>query len=283
MEKYYMEWAEVWQRASAIKNSHRGFAYGIPRGGAIVAGIMGNAIDCWEKADYIVDDIYDSGKTAERYSKMTGKEIAFLVDKRKKEDADLGWVVFPWEKRDETSDVEDTVIRQLEFIGEDPTREGLLETPKRVLKALRELTGGYAQDPCSILNKTFNVACDEMVIVKDIEYWSLCEHHMLPFHGTATVAYIPSGSVVGLSKIPRVVEAYARRLQVQERLTNQIANAVDEALDPLGVAVVVTGSHLCCAMRGAKKAVTMKTSALRGLLKEDGDARAEFLKLAGSD
>lgn len=178
---------------------------------------------------------------------------------------------------------EEAVKTLLDYIGEDSAREGLLETPKRVAKALKELTIGYSQDPHAILNKTFDVACDEMVIVKGIEYWSLCEHHMLPFHGTATVAYIPNGRVVGLSKIPRVVEAYARRLQVQERLTNQIATAVNEVLEPKGVAVVLTGSHLCCAMRGAKKAVTMKTSALRGAFKEHQEVRAEFLSLAHAE
>ncbi len=178
---------------------------------------------------------------------------------------------------------EEAVKILLEYIGEDPNREGLLETPKRVAKAMKELTVGYRQDPRAILDKTFNIACDEMVIVKGIEYWSLCEHHMLPFHGTATVAYIPNGNVVGLSKIPRVVEAYARRLQVQERLTNQIASVIDEVLEPKGVAVVLTGSHLCCAMRGAKKAVTMKTSALRGIFKEQMEVRAEFLSLAGGE
>ena len=175
---------------------------------------------------------------------------------------------------------EEAVKTLLKMIGEDPAREGLLETPKRFVKALRELTEGYGQDPHSILDKTFNVACDEMVIVKGIEYWSLCEHHVLPFHGTATVAYIPDGSVVGLSKIPRVVEAYARRLQVQERLTNQIASVIDEVLKPKGVAVLLEGAHLCCAMRGAKKAVTMKTSALRGVFLERQEVRAEFLSLA---
>ena len=175
---------------------------------------------------------------------------------------------------------EEAVKTLLKMIGEDPDREGLLETPKRFVKALGELTEGYKKDPHAILNKTFNVACDEMVIVKGIEYWSLCEHHVLPFHGTATVAYIPDGSVVGLSKIPRVVEAYARRLQVQERLTNQIASVIDEVLKPKGVAVLLEGAHLCCAMRGAKKAVTMKTSALRGVFLEQQEVRAEFLSLA---
>jgi GTP cyclohydrolase I len=177
-----------------------------------------------------------------------------------------------------SNDLEQTVLRQLEFIGEDIHREGLLETPKRVIKALRELTKGYQQDPRTILNKTFNVKSDQMIIVQDIEYWSMCEHHMLPFTGKAHVAYLPQDRVVGLSKIPRAVHALARRLQVQERLTHQIADAIEQALDPLGVGVIVTGQHLCCAMRGAKAPVVMKTSALRRTFLDQA-VRGEFLSL----
>jgi len=209
---------------------------------------------------------------------MTGKACLHLVDKRKPEDAALGWVVFPWEHEDPSKDISDTVTRQLQFIGEDVSREGLHETPKRVIKALGELTSGYSQDPAKILGKTFDVKSDQMVIVQDIGYWSLCEHHMLPFHGKAHVAYLPKERVVGLSKIPRAVNALARRLQVQERLTHQIADAIIEALDPQGAAVVMTGQHLCCAMRGAKAPVTMKTSALRGRFHEI-EMRSEFLSL----
>ncbi len=168
----------------------------------------------------------------------------------------------------------------LSYIGEDVSREGILETPARVVKAYTELTEGYHAIPSEILAKTFDVKADEMVMVKDIHYWSLCEHHMLPFHGHATVAYLPRERVVGLSKIPRVVEAFSRRLQVQERLTNQIAETINKELDPLGVAVLMEGHHLCCSMRGAKKPVTMKTSKLIGKFKTEQEVRNEFLMLA---
>src|SRR5207342_2018994 len=141
----------------------------------------------------------------------------------------------------------------LEQIGEDPTRDGLLKTPERVDRAFRYLTSGYRQDPEQILNGAlFNVAYDEMVIVKDIEVFSLCEHHLLPFFGKCHVAYIPDGKVIGLSKIPRLVEAFSRRLQVQERLTSQIAETILQKIKPMGVAVVMEARHLCMEMRGAQ-------------------------------
>src|SRR5687768_6658919 len=147
------------------------------------------------------------------------------------------------------------VIRQLlEELGEDPTREGLARTPLRVEKALKFLTSGYTADIDQVLNDAlFTVDYSEMVIVKDIDFYSLCEHHLLPFFGKCHVAYLPSNKVIGLSKIPRIVDAFSRRLQVQERLTNEIAGTIQEAIDPLGVAVVMEGTHLCMAMRGVEK------------------------------
>jgi GTP cyclohydrolase IA len=278
-DRYFMTWQEVAIRIGRLQELSNGEpVYGIPRGGQIVAGLMGTPAHMPAAASWLVDDIWDSGATSKRWEKETGLHCLHLVDKRVKEDAALGWVVFPWEVQDTTKDIEDTVTRQLEFMGEDPTREGLLETPKRVIKALAELTSGYQESPVDILSKTFNVDCDQMVIVQDIEYWSLCEHHMLPFQGKAHVAYLPDSRVVGLSKIPRAVHALARRLQVQERLTEQIADVMVAALAPQGVGVVLTGQHLCCAMRGAKAPVIMKTSALRGRFYE-ADMRAEFLSL----
>ena len=279
-----MGWQEVTWRVQELmeriqKGDYTSGVYGIPRGGSIVSGLLPwMPADAPEMAGVIVDDIYDSGATAKRWEEATGKKVLCLVDKRDKRDEDLGWVVFPWEEKDETSDAEDTVIRQLEFIGEDPTREGLRETPKRVLKAMKEMTSGYQANPQEILSKTFSDVCDEMVVVDRIGYWSLCEHHMLPFYGTATVAYLPKDRVVGLSKIPRLVEALSRRLQVQERLTEQIAKTIQQILEPRGVGVLVEGNHLCCAMRGAKTPVSMKTSCLLGEFREP-EVRAEFLAL----
>ena len=179
--------------------------------------------------------------------------------------------------------VADSVTAILKAVGEDPDREGLLRTPTRVARAYDELLVGYKMDPATILNNAlFDVTYSEMVIVTDIDFYSLCQHHMLPFIGKAHVAYIPDQKVVGLSKIPRIVEMYARRLQIQERMTQQIADVIDELLRPQGVAVVVDGLHMCMAMRGVKKAnARMRTSALRGLFIRNQKTRAEFMEHIG--
>jgi GTP cyclohydrolase I len=174
------------------------------------------------------------------------------------------------------------IIRQLlAELGEDPLREGLLDTPKRVEKSLRFLTSGYSADVDTVLNNAlFSVDYNEMVIVKDIDFYSLCEHHLLPFFGKCHVAYIPQGRVIGLSKIPRLVEIFARRLQVQERLTNQIAETLREKIRPLGVAVVMEASHLCMSMRGVEKQNSAAvTSAMLGVFQHDARTRMEFLDL----
>ena len=174
----------------------------------------------------------------------------------------------------------EAVVRTLlTEIGEDPEREGLRDTPRRVSKMYAELLAGYATDPVALINDAlFEVAYDEMIVVRDIEYYSLCEHHLLPFLGRAHVAYLPKGKVLGLSKIPRVVDMYARRLQVQERMTTQIADFLMEVLQPLGVAVVLEASHLCAMMRGVKKAeALMVTSAMRGIFRSNPTTRAEFM------
>jgi GTP cyclohydrolase IA len=168
-------------------------------------------------------------------------------------------------------------------VGEDPTRDGLVDTPIRVRKSLELLTEGYRLDPRDVVGEAqFEVEYDEMVLVRDIEVYSLCEHHLLPFFGKAHVGYLPQGRVVGLSKIPRLVDVFARRLQVQERLTRQIAECIQEVLDPAGVGVVVEASHLCMMMRGVEKQQsTTRTSTLLGRLRDDDRARAEFLALTG--
>ena len=174
------------------------------------------------------------------------------------------------------------IIRQLlTELGEDPSREGLVDTPKRVEKSLRFLTNGYAADVDAVLNNAlFTVDYNEMLIVKDIDFYSLCEHHLLPFFGKCHVAYIPQGRVVGLSKIPRLVDMFARRLQVQERLMNQIAETLREKIRPLGVAVVMEASHLCMSMRGVEKQNSVAvTSAMLGVFQHDARTRMEFLDL----
>src|SRR5882762_4973692 len=166
-------------------------------------------------------------------------------------------------------------------VGEDPNRDGLVNTPTRVDRALRFLTSGYRMDADDLLNKAmFDVAYDEMVIVRDIELFSLCEHHLLPFFGKCHVGYIPNGRVIGLSKIPRLVDMYARRLQVQERLTTQIAETIEQKIHPRGVAVVIEAQHLCMIMRGVEKQNSVAvTSSMHGVFKEQSQTREEFLSL----
>ena len=182
--------------------------------------------------------------------------------------------------QDKIDDIARHYAAILPQLGEDPSREGLLKTPERVAKALQFLTQGYDMDPAMILKSAmFKEDYSQMVVVKDIEIFSMCEHHMLPFFGKAHIAYIPNGHIVGLSKLPRVVDAFARRLQVQERLTNEIRDCIQETLNPVGVAVVIECKHLCMAMRGVQKQNSVTTtSAFTGEFEED-KTRAEFLRL----
>jgi GTP cyclohydrolase IA len=177
---------------------------------------------------------------------------------------------------------EELVRRELELLGEDPSREGLLRTPARVARALKWMTQGYGSSAKDVVgNGIFKEEHDNMIMVRDIELYSMCEHHMLPFFGKAHVAYIPNGKIVGLSKIPRIVDVYAQRLQVQERLTEQIAEGLCSVLDPAGVGVVIEAYHLCMMMRGVQKQNSKTiTSALRGAFREDPKTRDEFLRLA---
>jgi GTP cyclohydrolase I len=180
--------------------------------------------------------------------------------------------------------VANSILNILYAVGEDPTREGLVNTPTRVARSYEELLAGYNIDPEKLLNNAlFDVEYSEMVIVSDIDFYSMCEHHMLPIIGKAHIAYIPDKKVIGLSKIPRIVEAFARRLQVQERMTEQIAHLIDDLLKPQGVAVIVDGYHMCVAMRGAKKSnARMRTSALTGLFLKNELTRMEFMQHIGS-
>ena len=180
-------------------------------------------------------------------------------------------------------DIECAVRSILEAIGEDPRREGLQRTPLRVARMYEEMTAGYHVDPVKLINEAvFKVDYDQMVVVRDIDFASLCEHHMLPFLGKAHVAYIPDGKVIGLSKIPRIVEMFARRLQIQERMTQEIAAFLEDTLHPCGVGVVIEGLHLCMAIRGVKKAnARMVTSAVRGSFKENINTRSEFFAHIG--
>jgi len=176
-------------------------------------------------------------------------------------------------------DVQRSIAVLLGYLGEDASREGLRDTPARVVRAFEEMTVGYSGDPAAILATRFRETYDEMVVVRDIPFWSLCEHHLMPFHGVAKVGYLPNGRVVGLSKIPRLVQCFGRRLQIQERLTQQIARAMNEHLEPRGVGVVVTATHLCVAARGIGSQGSMTTSCLLGSMRSNARTRAEFLAL----
>ncbi|MEI6290422.1 MAG: GTP cyclohydrolase I FolE [Chloroflexota bacterium] len=184
-----------------------------------------------------------------------------------------------WEEKIDFKSIESSIHKMIVAFGEDPERDGLLKTPERVARMYAELLSGYHADPDALINNAiFDVQYDEMVLVRDIEFYSLCEHHMLPFIGRVHVAYIPSGKILGLSKIPRIVEMFARRLQVQERMTRQIADFLRDLLQPQGVAVVVEAMHLCSMMRGVKKHnARMTTSAMHGAFRANLATRQEFL------
>ena len=179
--------------------------------------------------------------------------------------------------------IEEITKQLLEEIGEDPSREGLLKTPSRVSKAWSFFSGGYNQDLDKIINNAvFNEDATDMVVVRDVEFFSLCEHHLIPFFGRAHVAYLPNGKVIGLSKIPRIIDMFSRRLQVQERLTRQIAETVKEIVDPIGVAVIMEGQHMCMQMRGVEKQNSLTTtSSMLGKFRESDRTRSEFLSIIG--
>jgi GTP cyclohydrolase I len=300
-EKRYLTLAEVDGLAhdAAAKIEAGSNVYAIPRGGIPAAFAMSKyadftLVDDPADADYIVDDLIDSGATMQRILAQAtpqppGRRVfkerrqtpVVLLDKR--EPAWKGaWVVFPWEG-DSVGSGEDIVLRLLQFIGEDPARGGLAETPARVIKAWEFWCSGYGRDPAELF-KTFEDGAekvDEMVLVRDIPFYTHCEHHLAPFFGTATVGYIPRGRVVGLSKINRLVDLFARRLQVQERLTTQIADTIMAGLEPKGVGVIIQARHLCMESRGVcQQGHSTITSAVRGVM-ENGTPRQEFLTLAG--
>jgi len=282
----------------AIKNSKTNLKaiYGIPRGGIPLAVALGVSLDLplielknftkYKRSEIlIVDDLIDSGKTIKAFD---GYPVAVLgiKDHAAKFFPDLQfaacyfpneWIHFWWEPKAE-NDIESSVVRLIEYIGDDITREGLVETPKRVIKSFDRIYGGYEMDPEKIMKTFSEDDCDEMVVLKDITMHSTCEHHMLPFNGVAHIAYIPNGRVIGVSKLARLLEIYSRRLQIQERIGEQVTNALMKYLKPKGAACVIEARHSCMTARGVEQQTsTMVTSSIKGVFKEKQKVRAEFL------
>jgi len=265
-------------------------AYPVPRGGVPVAYALQSLVPMVlvenpAEADVFIDDLIDSGSTCERYcDEHPGVPFFALLDKRTDEQFKDRWIVFPWEVTDDGADASgnDIIVRLLQLVGEDADREGLQETPARVVKAWRHWCSGYGKDPAKLL-KVFEdggETYDQMVLVKDIPIYSHCEHHLAAIIGTASIAYIPNGKIVGLSKLSRLADMFARRLQVQERLTDQIADALFENLQPKGVGVLIKARHLCMESRGiCQQGHHTVTTALRGVIKDEPETRAEFLRL----
>jgi GTP cyclohydrolase I len=296
-----------WNVPTPTKGTPTSFvkAYPVPRGGihatqAIQAEFFGEhphlmtdgtftgggleIVECPDQADIIIDDIIDTGKTRKGFrSRFPEKPFFALVDKTHLDShLEQEWVQFPWERMTGEQGPEENIVRTLEFIGEDPSREGLKDTPKRVVKSYGELFAGYNQNVENIFTTFEDDSTDEMVVLRDIEFQSTCEHHMLPFLGTASIAYIPNGKIIGISKLARLLEIFSRRLQIQERICQQITDALDLHLGCLGSGCVMKAQHLCMVSRGVKKQnATMITSSLSGVFRQP-EVRAEFLSLIGS-
>ena len=268
--------------------------YGIPRGGVPVAtalaGVLGLCLtDNPAEADLIVDDLIDSRATM---SKFPGKPFACLHVKphspRPQFFAKLipnEWIKYFWEGED-TNTIQKNLVRCLQFIGEDPTREGLLETPNRIVKAWKEMFAGYTIDPESLFKNFDGEGIGGLVYLKDIEFQSTCEHHMLPFFGNAMIAYIPNGKIIGISKLARLLDIFARRMQVQERIGEQVTSALMEHLKPLGAACIIEAKHLCISCRGVKKQHSvMGYSSMKGIFLDNSPkgaaARAELMTFWG--
>jgi GTP cyclohydrolase I len=267
-ENRSITWAEITERVNKLDKTKK--YYGVPRGGQYISAML-NPVDTIEEADIIIDDLIDSGKTEQDY-KVYNKPFVALFNKQTEEDLKGRWLVFPWEVKEEP--VENNFVRILQYLGEDPNREGLKETPKRYIKFLKEFL-----NPKEFNFTTFDAeGTDEMIVQSNIPFYSLCEHHIAPFFGVGTIAYIPNGKIVGLSKLARTLDLYANRLQNQERITSEIAQRLQQELNPKGVAVSLKAQHLCMCMRGVKKYDTWTTTTkLFGLFKEDDKARNEFV------
>jgi len=298
-----LTWNDLWCRAKTVAIQIKQQCpkdisinlFGVGRGGIAAALMVMKKLEEGEiwcsmvsslpNADFIIDDVLDSGETKEYFETILGDTpIPFLtlVDKQKEEKLTGVYVVFPWEEKEELGPTEN-VVRLLQFIGEDPTREGLVETPNRVIHSYKKLFGGYSQNPKEFVKIFEDDTCDEMVIVRNIQFYSTCEHHMLPFFGKAHIAYIPKGKIIGVSKLIRILEVYTRRLTIQERIVQQVTEALQDLLGPSGAACVLEGQHFCMTARGVEKQDSiMVTSSLTGSFKTVIETRNEFLKMIRS-
>lgn len=282
--------------ANKIKSSefHPIGIYGVPQGGIPLAMALSHYMDiplvthCNDDRVLVVDDLIDSGVTRNRYPNnhfacLHIKTNVVIEDNNSfifyvHDDIDA-WIVYWWEGSEEKS-IDDSVLRQIEYIGENSNREGLIETPSRVIKSWGRLYGGYNQKPEDVMKVFAEGACDEMVILKDIEMFSTCEHHLLPFFGKAHIAYLPDKKVMGISKLARLLEVFSRRMQIQERIGDQVTTALMEYLHPLGAACIIEAQHFCMLSRGVEKQNSiMITSSLKGVFKEKPAARAELMGL----
>ena len=268
-----LERVVTWQEIKAVVSTWDATKkyYGVPRGGQYIAALL-NPVETPEEADVICDDLIDSGATMERWKqKFPEKPFKAVFDKRLN---GIEWIRFPWEQSGDI-DVQENIKRVLQYF-DDPAREGLVQTPKRYISFLKEFLA-----PQEFSFTAFDSeGMDEMIVQMNIPFYSLCEHHMVPFFGVAHVAYVPNGKIVGLSKLARTVDLYSHNLQNQERITQQIAQRIEKELLPLGVAVVLTAKHLCMEMRGVKKHDTWTTtSKMTGVFKADLNCRQEFLGL----
>lgn len=305
MKTLTLTWEDIQQRINLVANDLQDlqdlqknlvprpcFVFGIPRGGIapallLVAEFNRRAM-IWDNpfqiteneydADIFIDDLVDSGATKQKWQqKYPDKHFVALYDKK-----DLGdcWVVFPWEIGTEDIGPEENIRRVIEYVGDDCAREGLLETPARVIKSFSTLYGGYKKSPEDIMKTFTEGACEEMVLLKNIELFSTCEHHMLPFFGRCHIAYIPAGKVIGVSKLARLMEIYSRRLQIQERIGEQVTRALDTFLQAKGSACIIEAQHFCMTSRGVEKQNSiMVTSSLTGVFRSDPQTRAELMSL----
>jgi len=263
--------------------------YPVPRGGifaaqAVIAALKihydmnARLVEYPGFAACIIDDIIDSGDTMKDHCDKYNLPFYALYDQRTETNPE--WLSLPWERMSAEQGIEDNITRILQFIGEDVDREGLVETPDRVARSFKKLYGGYLLNPKDCIKIFEDDVCDEMVLLKNIEFYSTCEHHMLPFYGKAHIAYLPNKKVVGISKLARILEIFARRLQIQERLCQNVTETLTELLNPIGAACVIEAQHFCMTARGVEKQNSiMVTSSLTGAFKTKNEARAEFMSM----